>query len=79
MPTRRRASLLRGYNWVNRCPADAPVRHVFGDGAGFCIEMVKALDAAHAQDIAEQNTPPEGCRQYLQSCSMVRTATSCCG
>jgi hypothetical protein len=41
--------------------------------------MVKALDAAHAQDIAEQNTPPEGCRQYLQSCSMVRTATSCCG
>ena len=29
----------------------------FSDGAGFGIEMVQALDAAHAQDIARAQHP----------------------
>jgi hypothetical protein len=29
----------------------------FSDGAGFGIEMVQALDAAHAQDIARTQHP----------------------
>ena len=29
----------------------------FSDGAGFGIEMVQALDAAHAQDIARSQHP----------------------
>ena len=29
----------------------------FSDGAGFGIEMVQALDAAHAQDIAKAQHP----------------------
>ena len=29
----------------------------FSDGAGFGIEMVQALDAAHAQDIARAEHP----------------------
>jgi len=29
----------------------------FADGAGFGIEMVQALDAAHAQDIARAQHP----------------------
>jgi len=44
----------------------------FADGAGLGIEMVQALDAAHAQDI----TQSEGCQQCRPSCSTVRTVTS---
>ena len=35
----------------------------FADGAGFGVEMVQALDAAHAQDIARPSSPVEGCQQ----------------
>lgn len=38
----------------------SPVPHLavfFSDGAGFGIEMVQALDAAHAQDIARAQHP----------------------
>ncbi|MCP9806566.1 hypothetical protein KBY71_08565 [Cyanobium sp. T1B-Tous] len=31
----------------------------FADGAGFGIELMKALDAAHAQDIARAQHPTE--------------------
>jgi hypothetical protein len=49
----------------------------FSDGAGFGIEMLQALDAAHAQNIARSQPPLEGYRRCRQSCSTARTATSC--
>lgn len=44
-------------NRVSRCPADSQFSVFFSDGAGFGIEMVRALDAAHAQDIARTQHP----------------------
>ena len=41
-------------------PAQAPMRQFvvfFADGAGFGIEMLQALDAAHAQDITRAQHP----------------------
>ena len=42
---------------VSRCPAEAKFAVFFSDGAGFGIEMLQALDAAHAQDIARAQHP----------------------
>jgi len=44
-------------------------------GAGFGIEMVQALDVAHAQDIAELRIR-RVCRQCRLSCSTARTSSS---
>ena len=50
----------RGCSWWLRTSeaAEGPQFTVFfSDGAGFGIEMVQALDAAHAQDIAKAQHP----------------------
>ena len=51
----------------------------FSEADGFGIEMIQALDAAHAQDIARAQHPPGGCQRCRLSCSTARTATSSCG
>jgi hypothetical protein len=47
---------------ISQCHAASPkshfpVRPVFAHGAGFGIEMVQALDAAHAKDITRAQHP----------------------
>ena len=48
----------------------------FNDGAGYGFEMVQALDAAHAQDIARAHTRRGGSLRYRLSYSTGKT-TSC--
>jgi hypothetical protein len=56
----------RRQQWLIQQPASVQFRDFrampqfavfFSDGAGFGIEMVQALDAAHAQDIARAQHP----------------------
>lgn len=51
----------------------------FSDGAGFGIEMVQALDAAHAKDITRAQHATGRLSAARQSCSTAKTATSCLG